>query len=34
MQKKIVVPWAMPEIGKEALRKAMAEMVLIHGPKR
>jgi len=33
MPKKILIPWAIPEIGKEVLRKAKAEIVLIHGPK-
>jgi hypothetical protein len=33
MVKRILVPWAMPEIGKEVLRKVKAEIILIHGPK-
>jgi glyoxylate reductase len=33
MSKRILVPWAMPEIGKEALRKGKVEIVFIHGPK-
>ena len=33
MPKKILVPWAMPEMGKEVLRKGKAEMILLHGPK-
>ena len=33
MPKKVLIPWLMPEIGKEALRKAKVEMILIHGPK-
>ena len=33
MSRKILVPWAMPEIGKEVFRKAKVEFVLLHGPK-
>jgi len=33
MHKKILVPWAMPEIGKEFLRKTKAETFFMHGPK-
>jgi glyoxylate reductase len=33
MSRKILIPWAMPEIGKEVLRKGKVEMILIHGPK-
>jgi len=33
MRKRILVPWAMPEIGKEVLRKARVETFFIHGPK-
>ena len=33
MSKKILVPWAILEIGKEVLTKAKAEIILIHGPK-
>jgi len=33
MSGKIFVPWPMPEIGKEVLRKAKAEIALLHGPK-
>jgi glyoxylate reductase len=33
MSGRILVPWAMPEIGKEVLTKAKAEIILIHGPK-
>ncbi|RPJ02643.1 MAG: hypothetical protein EHM36_12190, partial [Deltaproteobacteria bacterium] len=33
MAKKILVPWGMPEIGREALRKSKAEVVFLHGPK-
>lgn len=33
MSRRILVPWAMPEIGKEYLRKAKVETVFIHGPK-
>jgi len=33
MPRKILVPWAMPDIGKEVLRKAKVEAIFIHGPK-
>ena len=33
MSRSILVPWAMPDIGKEFLRKAAVETVFIHGPK-
>ncbi len=33
MSRRILVPWAMPEIGKDFLRKAKVETVFIHGPK-
>jgi glyoxylate reductase len=33
MSRKILVPWGMPEIGKEFLRKAKVESIFIHGPK-
>jgi glyoxylate reductase len=33
MPKRILVPWAMPEVGKEVLRKAKVETIFIHGPK-
>jgi len=33
MPRKILVPWAMPEVGKEVLKKAKVKMILIHGPK-
>jgi len=33
MSRKILVPWAMPEIGKEVLKKAKVENIFIHGPK-
>ncbi len=33
MSRKILVPWAMPEIGKEVLKKAKVETIFIHGPK-
>jgi len=33
MRKRILVPWAIPEIGKEVLTKAKAEIILIYGPK-
>ena len=33
MSKRILVPWAMPERGKEVLRRAKIEVIFIHGPK-
>lgn len=33
MSKKILVPWAMPEIGREVLRKSKAAVTFLHGPK-
>ena len=33
MSRKILVPWAMPEIGREVLRKSKAEIIFLHGPK-
>ena len=30
---RILVPWALLEIGKEVLRKSKAEIVMLHGPK-
>ena len=33
MPRKILVPWAMPEIGREVLRKSNAEVSFLHGPK-
>jgi glyoxylate reductase len=33
MSRKILVPWAMPEIGKEFLKKAKVETIFVHGPK-
>ena len=33
MSRRILVPWAMPEIGKEILRKAKVERIFVHGPK-
>jgi D-3-phosphoglycerate dehydrogenase len=33
MSKKILVPWAMPEIGREVLKKSKAEVTFLHGPK-
>ena len=33
MSRKILVPWAMPEIGREVLRKSKAEVFFLHGPK-
>jgi glyoxylate reductase len=33
MSKKILVPWNMPEIGREVLRKSKAKVAYLHGPK-
>ncbi|MDI7261952.1 MAG: D-glycerate dehydrogenase [Thermodesulfobacteriota bacterium] len=33
MRKRILVPWAMPEKGKEVLKKSGAEVAYLHGPK-
>ena len=33
MLQKALVPWAMPDLGKEVLRKAKIEIVPLHGPK-
>jgi glyoxylate reductase len=33
MSKRILVPWAMPEIGKEVLKRTKAEVTFLHGPK-
>lgn len=33
MSKTVLVPWVMPEVGKEVLRKAKAEIIFLHGPK-
>ena len=33
MSRRILIPWAMPEIGKEVLKKAKVETIFIHGPK-
>lgn len=33
MSKRILVPWAMPEIGREVLRKSKAEVTFLHGLK-
>ena len=33
MPRRILVPWAMPEIGREVLKKAKVETIFIHGPK-
>ncbi len=33
MSRRILVPWAMPEIGREVLRKSKAETIFLHGPK-
>jgi len=32
MSKKILVPWAMPEIGREILKNSKAEVAFLHGP--
>jgi len=32
MSRRIFVPWGMPEIGKEMLRKARVEIAFLHGP--
>jgi glyoxylate reductase len=33
MSRRILVPWAMPEIGREVLRRVKAEIIFLHGPK-
>jgi glyoxylate reductase len=33
MSRRILVPWAMPEIGREVLKKSKAEIIFLHGPK-
>ncbi|HSB05015.1 MAG TPA: D-glycerate dehydrogenase [Thermodesulfobacteriota bacterium] len=33
MARRILVPWGMPEIGREILRKSKAEVAFLHGPK-
>ena len=33
MDKRILVPWNMPEIGREVLRKSKAEVTYLHGPQ-
>jgi glyoxylate reductase len=33
MSKKILVPWVMPEIGREVLKNAKVEVAFLHGPK-
>jgi len=33
MSRRILVPWAMPQIGKEVLKKAKVDTIFIHGPK-
>jgi len=33
MPKRILVPWNMPEIGREILRKSKAKVTYLHGPK-
>lgn len=33
MSQKALVPWAMPDLGREVLSKARVEMVPLHGPK-
>jgi glyoxylate reductase len=32
MAKKILVPWGLPEIGREILKKSKAEVAFLHGP--
>jgi len=33
MSQRILIPWAMLEIGKETLKKSKAELVFLHGPR-
>jgi glyoxylate reductase len=33
MAKRILVPWSMPEIGREVLRKSKTEVTYLHGPQ-
>ena len=33
MSKRILIPWAIPEIGKEVLKKSKADVTFLHGPK-
>jgi len=33
MVKRILVPWAMPEIGKEVLKRSKTEAIFLHGPR-
>jgi len=33
MIRRILVPWAMPEIGREVLRRSKSEIIFLHGPK-
>ncbi len=33
MVKRILVPWAMPEIGKEVLKRSKTEVIFLHGPR-
>jgi glyoxylate reductase len=33
MSKRILVPWGMPEMGREVLRKSKVEVTFLHGPK-
>ena len=33
MSRRILVPWAMPEIAKEALKKSKAEVFSLRGPR-
>lgn len=33
MLRKILVPWAMPDIGEKVLKKAKVDAIFIHGPK-
>jgi glyoxylate reductase len=33
MYRRILVPWSMPEIGKQVLKRSKAEVTFLHGPK-
>jgi glyoxylate reductase len=33
MSNRILVPWAMPELGEEVLRRSKVAIVFLHGPK-
>ena len=33
MYQRILVPWAIPEAGKEVLKKSRAEIIFLHGPR-